>query len=123
MRWIYFMINYYLQQLNDGQYYLVCMDYNSILNYLDEVENESLIQSNEGNLIVDQLLVSGNGKNRFLACQFSYGKIILNTAKNIDSTDIFKRTSSELLNQNLDTLKYSILTDSQLELLRQGQII
>lgn len=74
-------MNYYLKQLNTDQYYLVCMDYNSILNYLDEIENDPLIISNEGELIIDQLLVTGTGKNRFLTCQFSYGKIRLTTAK------------------------------------------
>jgi len=115
------MVNYLIKQLDIDQYYLICMDYNSVLNYLDEIENEPLIRSNTGNLIIDQLLVTGNGKNRFLACMFSHGEIKLNTAKNVNVTDAFKRISSELFNQNLDALKYSILTDTQLDLIRQGQ--
>ena len=117
------MINYLIRKLNVDQYYLVCMDYNSVLNYLDKVEKEPLIRSNAGNLIIDQLLVAGNGKNRFLSCQFSHGEIKLDTAKNVDATDAFKRISSELLNKNLEALKYSILTDNQLDLIRQGQVI
>lgn len=117
------MMNYYLKQLNSDQYYLICMDYNSVLNYLDEVENEPLIQSNKGDLIIDQLLVAGIGKNRFLTCQFSHGEIKLDTAKNVDGTDSFRLLSSEILNQHSTALKYSILTDSQLELIRQGHII
>jgi hypothetical protein len=117
------MVNYLIKQLDIDQYYLICMDYNSILNYLDEVENEPLIRSNTGNLIIDQLLVAGNGKNRFLACVFSHGEIKLDTTKNVDVTDTLKRISSELLHQNLGALKYSVLTDSQLELIRQGQVI
>lgn len=117
------MVNYLIKQLDIDQYYLICMDYNGILNYLDEVENEPLIRSNTGNLIIDQLLVAGNGKNRFLACGFSHGEIKLDTTKNVNVTDTLKRISSELLQQNLDALKYSILTDSQLELIRQGQVI
>jgi len=117
------MINYLLKQLNNDQYYLICMDYRSILNYLDEVENETLIQSNEGELIIDQLLVAGNGKNRFLTCQFSHGNIKLDTAKNVNGTVVFRRISSELFNKNLEAIKYSILTDSQLELIRQGHIV
>jgi hypothetical protein len=117
------MTNYYLKKLNNEQYYLVCKGCDSVVSYLDEIENEFLIQSNEGSLIIDQLLVSGNGKNRFIDCRFSYGKVQLNTAKNIESTDKYKRISSELFNQNLEILKYSILTDNQLKQLQHGQYI
>lgn len=99
------------------------MDYQSVLNYLSDVEDERLIQSNSGELIIDQLLVAGNGKNRFLSCQFSHGEINLNTAKNIAATDNFKSISSKVLAQNIDRLKYSILSDNQLELIRQGHVV
>jgi hypothetical protein len=117
------MMNYLLKQLNKDLYYLVCMDYNGVLNYLDEVENEPLLQSNAGELVIDQLLVTGNGRNRFLTCQFSYGEIRLDTAKNIDSKDAYKTISAKLLKENIDALKYSILSDSQIDLLRQGQCV
>ena len=117
------MINYYLKQLNKDQYYLICMDYNNILSYLDEIEKEALIKNNQGELIIDQLLVVGNGRNRFITCQFSYGKIKLNTAKNIDGSDVFKCISLEIFRKYFDQLKYSILTDSQLEQINLGQII
>ena len=39
--------NYILNQLNTNQYFLINLDYNSILNYLDEIESEYLIESNK----------------------------------------------------------------------------
>jgi hypothetical protein len=99
------------------------MDYESILNYLDEIENEFLITSNEGQLIIDQLLVTGNSKNRFISCQFSYGKIELKSALNIDAKKEFKEITSEILKQYFSILKYSILTDNQLLLIREGHAI
>jgi len=117
------MNNYFVKQLNKDQYYLICMNYYGILNYIDEIEKEALIQFNEGNIVIDQLLVAGNGKNRFITCQFSYGKIKLDTAIYVSDTDEFRRISSEFFSQHLDTLKYSILTDSQIELLRQKQVV
>jgi len=117
------MSNYYIKKLDNAQYFLVCIDYHGLATYVDEVENDCLIQSNEGSLIIDQLLVAGNGKNRFFSCDFSYGKINFNTAKRISGTDIFRRTTSELLlNQTSKDLKYSILTDYQLELLYKGKL-
>ncbi len=117
------MIHYVFKQLNSNQYYLVCMDYNSILNYLDEIESEYLIESNEGELIIDQLLVAGNGRNRFISCLFSYGKIELGSAKNIEGSYEYKRLTTELLKQYYNDLKYSILTDNQLKMIREGQVI
>lgn len=117
------MNRYLLRQLNDTDYYLLCMDYTSILNYLDLIEDEPLIQSNAGQLIIDQLLVAGNGKTRFLTCQFANGEVKLGTAKNIEGSEVFKRMSSDIFRKNLDVLKYSILTDSQLDLIKQGYSI
>lgn len=116
-------MNYLIEQLDQGQYYVLCMDYHSILNYLDEVENEEIIRSNDGNLIVDQLLVAGDGKNRFLACRFNHGKVLLETAENVAGTLEHRSAASRLLNQHIDLLKYSILAESQLESIRQGQVV
>jgi hypothetical protein len=117
------MKNYILNQLNTNQYFLINLDYNSILNYLDEIESEYLIESNKGELIVDQLLVAGNGKNRFISCQFSYGKIELGSAKNIEGTYEYKRITTELLKRHHNDLKYSILTDSQLKMIQEGHVV
>ena len=114
---------YVFKQLNSKQIYLICMDYNSILNYIDEIENESLLESNAGELIIDQLLVAGNGKNRFITCQFYNGKIELGTAKNIEGTYDYKKITTELLKEYQNDLKYSILTDNQLRQIHEGHII
>ena len=117
------MNNYYISKLNIDQYYLICMDCNSILNYVDQIEAEYAIRSNEGELIVDQLLVAGNGKNRFLSCLFSYGEIKLGSAKNIEGSLNYKKITSEVLCQYYEFIKYSILTKSQLERIKEGSFI
>jgi len=117
------MKKYILNQINSLQYFLVNLDYYSILNYLDEIENEYLIKTNKGELVVDQLLVTGNGKNRFISCNFTYGKIELETAKYIEGTYEHKKTTTELLKQHYESLKYSILTDCQLKLIMEGHVI
>lgn len=114
---------YVVKQLNSNQIYLICMDYDSILNYIDEIEDESLLKSNSGEIIIDQLLVAGNGKNRFISCQFNYGKIELGTAKNIEGIYDYRRITVELLKEYQNELKYSILTDSQLRQIHEGHII
>lgn len=117
------MNRYGFKQLNPDEFYLVCMDYNSILNYIDEIENESIICSQEGILIIDQLLVAGDGKNRFISCQFSFGKIDLASARNIEAKLEFKKLTIEFLQSNFSSLRYSILSENQLNMIREGLMV
>lgn len=120
-----FVGNYLLHQLNDAQYdYLVlCLTYESMLNYLDQLESDQQLQNKSGKLLVDQLLVTGNGRNRFIGCDFRDGEIILSTAKNIKPDNIYKDLTIKLLQQNSGMLKCSILSDHQRELIMEGQAI
>jgi hypothetical protein len=117
------MGNYILYKLNNSQYdyLLLCLTYESILNYLDQLENDQLLRNRSGKLLVDQLLVTGNGRNRFIACDFRNGEIILSTANNVASDNKYKVLTMKLLQQNYDLLKCSILSDHQRELILEGQ--
>lgn len=117
------MMNYLIEQLKQDQFYILCMDYSSILGFLDEVENEEMIRATSGNLVVDQLLIAGDGRNRFLSCKFISGKVLLETAENITGTDEYRGIASRLLSQRIDLLKYSTLTETQLESIRQKQAV
>jgi hypothetical protein len=117
------MNSYYVKQLNPSEYYLVCMDYNSILNYIDELEKEPFLLSQRGTLIIDQLLVAGDGKNRFISCQFSFGKINLSSAKNLEGRLEYKKITFEFLQSHFSSLKYSILTENQLGMILEGQLV
>ena len=117
------MENYVLHQLNNDQYdYLILnLTYESILNYIDQLENDQLFRKKSGKLLVDQLLVTGNGRNRFIACEFRDGKIILSTAKNIIPDNIYKDLTIKILQQYSEMLKCSILSNHQRQLIMEGQ--
>jgi hypothetical protein len=117
------MKSYIIKKINLDELYLLCLDYISILNYIDELEKDTLITSQEGTLIIDQLLVAGDGKNRFISCQFSFGKIDLASARNIESRKEYKKITIELLQPNYSNLRYSILTETQLNMIREGQLV
>src|SRR5690554_6346186 len=112
------MKNYIIKQLNDNQFFIINLNHFSILNYLNDIQNESLIKLNSGELIVDQLLVAGIGKNRFISCQFSFGKIELGTAKNIEGNYEYRKITTEVLRHHKVPLKYSILTNSQVKMIQ-----
>jgi len=105
-----------------GEYdgFLLCLTFESILSYLTHIEKEQLISTTKGTLLIDQLLVTGNGRNRFLKCSYSYGKINITTAQNIHPESYFRELSVNLLMQNYALLHNSILTDQQKENIQKG---
>lgn len=117
------MGNYVLYQLNNDQYdyFIICLTHESILNYLDQLENDLRFRNSSGKLLIDQLLVTGNGKNRFIICNFEHGEIILSTARNVVPVNKYKDLTIKLLQQNYELLKCSILSDHQRELILEGQ--
>lgn len=119
------MNNFVLHEINKENLLLVCLDHNSFIAYVPEMQDDEHIQSNEGNLIIDQLLVTGDGNNRFLLCGFSHGRISLNEAQVISHEDTreYRKISSRILNNNFNMLEYSILTDKQLEMIHNGDVV
>ena len=100
--------------------FLLCLSFESILNYLDSIKTEPLVKSSKGTLLIDQLLVSGNGRNRFFSCLFDHGEINLSTAQIVSPTDYYRKLATQLLQENFARLKYSILTNEQKENIRNG---
>lgn len=116
------MKEYVIQQLNNKEYdiFLLCLTFESILSYIKHIEHEQLILKSKGILLVDQLLVTGNGKNRFLSCLFDHGRIDLSTVKTICPQEYYRRISIDLLKKNIELLHNSILTDRQRESIKKG---
>lgn len=105
------MKNYEIQQLQDKKYnaLLLWLSSENIIEYITEIEHEPLLMQSKGTLLIDQLLITGDGKNRFVSCLYDHGKIDLTTAKRVEQNN-YKKISKELLRKNFELLKYSILT-------------
>lgn len=116
------MSNFIIKKIDEGIILLLCLDYNSILSYIDEISSNNYIMNSQGIIIVDQLLVVGDGQNRFFECNHSYGSIDHSSAKTIEfpPNNKFREISSDLLRNNSECLEYSILTDRQLETINDG---
>lgn len=104
---------------------LLCLNHNSVMSYLDDISRCEEVKHNDGVLIIDQLLVVGDGRNRFISCYFSNGNIHIEQSKVIvkENNLHFRKSSSELLKSVSKQLEYSILTDRQRELITEGGII
>ncbi len=100
--------------------FLLCLSFDSIANYLENIEKEPMISNSKGVLLVDQLLVTGDGRNRFILCPFDNGKIDVNSIKNVHPSEDYRKLSVELLQKNFSFLHNSILTDQQKESIKKG---
>lgn len=114
------MKNYEIQQLQDKKYnaLLLWLSSESIIEYITEIEHEPLLMQSKGTLLIDQLLITGDGENRFVSCLYNHGKIDLTTAKRVEQSNCNK-ISKELLRKNFKLLNYSILTKKQLQEIKE----
>ena len=117
------MKNYMIKKINTGQLYLINMDCDSILNYLAEVENEDTVRTGEGELIIDQLLVTGNSSNRFLSCGYAYGRVLFGSAKNVEGSYELRKITSDLFRKQFKDIECSVLSHNQLEMIREGRVL
>lgn len=117
------MKEYILERINEEeyQYFIISLTYESILNYLEKIEGEKVIQNSKGILLIDQLLISGNNKNRFMSCEYENGKLKLFTAKNVVCKEKIRNISSRILKNEVRIIKESILPEYQKRLILEGK--
>ena len=110
-----------IEKINDKEYdrYLLCLTFESIINYLPAIEESPDLIGYTGKMLIDQLLVAGNGINRFISCECKSGKIEL---KNVSPDASFKKRSSKILHDNYKYVENSILTVEQKQLVRLCEI-
>lgn len=79
---------------------VLCLSFESLLSYIKEIEAELAEEMMEGKILIDQLLVTGNGANRFVSCVFSNGRLDFKTAQNVAPADFFRKETIEWLHDN-----------------------
>lgn len=93
--------------------YVLCLSFESLLSYIKEIEAELAEEVRKGRILIDQLLVTGNGVNRFVSCAFSNGRLDFKTAQNATSSEFFRKKTVEWLHDNYSYVENSILTEEQ----------
>lgn len=119
--------NYYkLYTLSSSNYacLVVCLSYESIFNYVEELQAELESKGiQEGQILIDQLLISGNGKNRFLSMKIENGNFVYTSAQNVDAEQHYHQLTSSELMRNQKLLENSILTPKQVSMISRGCVI
>lgn len=116
------MKKYNLKKINEDEYtyFIISLTYESILDYIEEIENELSIEKNIRLILIDQLLATGNNKNRFISCEYQNGKIRLFTAKNVECKENIRKISSQILKDKYYLIENSILTKYQKQRIKEG---
>lgn len=119
------MKDYVIRKAKDNLEYtllLLCLSCENILTYLSQIEKEKLLKDKTGTIIVDQLLVSGNGCNRYLKCSFDKGKLLLSSCVIYNPDETIRKLSHSILKSKLKYIQNSILTSRQIENIKAGNI-
>jgi len=118
--------NYKIFVLSSDNYacLVVCLSYESIFNYIGELQAELKAKNIlNGKILIDQLLISGNGRNRFLTLEIENGDLIYTSAQNVNAEHYYHQLTSSELKRNQKLLENSILTPIQISMISRGCVI
>lgn len=93
--------------------YVLCLSFESLLSYIRKIEIVLAEGKREEKILIDQLLITGNGTNRFMSCVFSDGRLDFKTAQIVIPSKFFRKETVEWLHDNYSYVENSILTEEQ----------
>lgn len=92
---------------------IICLSYESLVSYMEIIEQELTKENVEGTVLVDQLFLTGNDIDRFMSISFSHGKFDADTAAVADPPRCCREETVAWLHDNYQYVEYSILTAKQ----------
>lgn len=92
---------------------ILCLSSESLLAYIKKIEQTLAEDNLDGKVLIDQLLIIGNGSNRFMIVSFSHGKFDMKTAQTVNPTEHYRKVTAEWLHDNYRYAENSILTAKQ----------
>lgn len=115
----YIMLNTHV----DGYDRLVlCLSFESLLSYVRKIEAVLAVETKEEKILIDQLLITGNGTNRFMSCKFSNGRLDFQTAQIVTPAEFFRKETVEWLHDNYSYVENSILTEDQRQKIKDNVV-
>ncbi len=110
--------------------FLKCSDYSALvilcnsdspLQYLEDIATDLRDNLIEGNILIDQILHSGNNEERFIECKFDQGMFTRNSFKfvRIPKDSEFRKKTCNFLSET-SLIEYSILSSIQKKMINKG---
>ena len=109
------MNEYKILKTNVGGYdrLVLCLTSESLLTYIKKIECSLSGTEADKTILIDQLLITGDGANRFMSCLFKNGKLDFRTAHAVVPAEYYRKKTIEFLHDNSWYVENSILTDGQ----------
>lgn len=109
------MKSFELIALENREYdsFLIPLTHESLFSFWTEIESSERILHHTGKLLIDNLLATGDEANRFIGCNYRYGKIDLSTAKIIQPIEFYRELAKIALKANTCYISNSILTEDE----------
>ena len=92
---------------------VLCFSSESLMTYIRKIEQTLAEDNSDGKVLIDQLLITGNGTNRFVSVSFSHGKFDMKTAQTVNPPERCRKETIEWLHDNYCYAENSILTAEQ----------
>lgn len=93
--------------------YVLCLSCENLLSYIRRIESALVEETRNERILIDQLLITGNGTNRFVSCKFSNGRFDVKTAQIVTPNESLKKETVEWLHNNYSFVENSILAEEQ----------
>lgn len=92
---------------------VLCLSFESILTYIKQIEHTLAKDDVNKKILLDQLLITGNGTNRFMSFRFENGILDTKTARVVNPTEYYRMETVKWLHNNYHYVENSILTVEQ----------
>lgn len=98
---------------------VLCLTSESLLAYIKKIERSLSGADTEETILIDQLLITGDGANRFMSCLFKKGKLDFRTAHTVVPAEYYRKKTIEFLHDNYWYVENSILTEAQRQKIKE----
>ena len=92
---------------------VICLSSESLMTYIRKLEQTLAEDNLDGKVLIDQLLITGNGTNRFVSVSFSHGKFDMKAAQTVNPPERCRKETVKWLHDNYCYAENSILTAEQ----------
>lgn len=115
------MNEYKIIKTNVGGYdrLVICLASESLLTYVKKIECSLAGTETNETILIDQLLITGDGANRFMSCLFKNGKFDFGTAHTVIPAEYYRKKTIKFLHDNYWYVENSILTEAQRQKIKE----
>jgi len=106
--------HYFVDKQSEDLCFVLCVGPDSFFNYLEELNDALKGIEDTVTVVLDQILVTGDGEQRFIETHLTNGKLLLKNLRTIEGTDFLRKISSKICLQHWSSIvSCSILTADQ----------